>query len=44
MREYIGVCTNCGKGIYCENGFFDGVLHQDSGYLCWACDEKERQK
>ncbi|WP_276282284.1 hypothetical protein [Virgibacillus indicus] len=40
MRELIGKCTSCGKNVYCENGFFDGV--QDNGKLfCNECAEKE---
>ncbi|HET7580702.1 MAG TPA: hypothetical protein VFK33_15600 [Bacillales bacterium] len=44
MKEYIGECKNCGKTIYCENGFLNGVLLPGHEYLCWACDEKEEQK
>ncbi|WP_266095249.1 hypothetical protein [Gracilibacillus oryzae] len=39
MREYIGDCQNCGKEIYCENGFFNGVSVSD-GYLCFDCEEE----
>ncbi|WP_255259783.1 hypothetical protein [Lentibacillus sp. CBA3610] len=41
MRELIGECRSCGKNVYCENGFFDGV-HEDGKLLCYDCaDEKE---
>ncbi|WP_010530347.1 hypothetical protein [Lentibacillus jeotgali] len=42
MRELIGECQQCGKNVYCENGFFDGV--QENGkLLCNECaDEKNR--
>lgn len=26
MRELIGECESCGKNVYCENGFFNGVF------------------
>ncbi|WP_188454598.1 hypothetical protein [Virgibacillus oceani] len=44
MRELIGECQSCGKHVYCENGFFDGV--QLDGVLhCNECAEnKETDK
>jgi formylmethanofuran dehydrogenase subunit E len=41
MRELVGQCQECGKNVYCENGFFDGV--QENGkLLCNDCaDESE---
>lgn len=44
MREYIGKCNICGKEIYCEDGFFNGVLNTHHDYLCFECDAKEQQK
>ncbi len=40
MRELIGQCQSCGKNVYCENGFFDGV-QIDGRLLCNDCAEKE---
>ncbi|WP_176555788.1 hypothetical protein [Virgibacillus ndiopensis] len=40
MRELIGDCQSCGKNVYCEDGFFDGV--QAEGLLhCNECAEKK---
>ncbi|HLR41500.1 MAG TPA: hypothetical protein VK091_07460 [Virgibacillus sp.] len=39
MRELIGPCASCGKNVYCEDGFFDGV--QEAGkLLCNECASK----
>lgn len=44
MKELIGQCKSCGKNIYCEDGFFNGVLLPGHQYLCMDCDEKEHEK
>lgn len=36
MKEFIGECQRCGKHVYCENGFFDGV-HENGELLCNDC-------
>lgn len=36
MRELIGPCSNCGKDIYCRDGFLDGV-YVDGKLLCFEC-------
>ncbi|HLQ70622.1 MAG TPA: hypothetical protein VK142_02415 [Bacillota bacterium] len=40
MKEYIGSCHHCGKDIYCENGFFNGVLLPGHIYRCFECDDE----
>lgn len=40
MREWIGTCQDCGTDIYCENGFFNGVLLPGHTYRCFDCEEK----
>ena len=40
MREFIGTCQICNKDIYCEDGFFNGVLLPGHEYRCFECDEK----
>lgn len=40
MRELIGTCSSCGREVYCENGFFNGV-HQDGKLLCNDCADDE---
>ncbi len=43
MREVIGACQSCGKNVYCENGFFDGVQTEEGRLLCNECAEKEEK-
>ena len=46
MRELIGPCSNCGKDIYCRDGFLDGVYVKGE-LLCFDCaaeQEKEEQQ
>lgn len=40
MKEWIGNCKSCGKDIYCENGFFNGVVLPAHEYLCFDCEEQ----
>ncbi|MFD1361548.1 hypothetical protein ACFQ4A_07750 [Lentibacillus salinarum] len=43
MRELIGQCQSCGREVYCENGFFDGV--QENGrLLCYVCADESDGK
>ena len=44
MREWIGTCKDCGENIYCENGFFNGVVLTNHAYLCFDCEEMECRK
>ena len=39
MREKVGSCSDCGKTIYCLDGFFDGVTAGGEVY-CYLCYEK----
>jgi len=44
MRELIGPCTNCGKDVYCRDGFLEGV-YIDRKLFCFACaDEKAKEE
>lgn len=43
MREWVGSCQRCGVNIYCENGFFNGVILPGHEYLCFDCEEKESE-
>ncbi|MEN2467454.1 hypothetical protein [Ornithinibacillus sp. FSL M8-0202] len=36
MKELVGVCNRCGKEVYCENGFLDGI-HEGGELLCMLC-------
>ncbi|HET7629699.1 MAG TPA: hypothetical protein VFK44_15100 [Bacillales bacterium] len=42
MKEFIGTCKICNKAVYCENGFFNGILLPGHEYLCYDCDEKQQ--
>lgn len=41
MREWIGKCRDCGRDIYCENGFLNGVVLEDQSLKCFPCAEQE---
>lgn len=43
MRELIGKCSDCGKAVYCENGFFDGE-QIDGKLLCNTCAAKQTEE
>ncbi|WP_179107182.1 hypothetical protein [Sediminibacillus massiliensis] len=38
MEEFVGKCQKCGKEIYCENGFLNGVTSEGNLY-CFQCSE-----
>ncbi|QQE73220.1 hypothetical protein KDJ56_15015 [Brevibacillus composti] len=38
--ELIGYCKSCNKELYCQNGFFVGVIHDDQTISCTSCSEK----
>jgi hypothetical protein len=42
MKEPVGSCRRCGKTVYCDNGFLEGVVLNEGGVICLECDEKER--
>ncbi|WP_166805775.1 hypothetical protein [Jeotgalibacillus sp. R-1-5s-1] len=39
MREEVGQCVHCGKTVYCENGFLNGVTEENKLY-CMECGEE----
>lgn len=39
MHELIGLCTNCGKQVFCREGFLEGI-HADGKLYCLECAEK----
>lgn len=43
MMELIGKCTSCGKNVYCENGFFNGV-HEGGKLYCTRCGQDVGKK
>lgn len=40
-KEYLGICSSCGEGIYCHGGFLGGVLEDDGKMICFSCFEEE---
>jgi len=43
MRELIGPCVNCGKDVYCRDGFLEGV-YMNGKLLCNKCAEAQEKK
>jgi hypothetical protein len=41
MEELVGICHQCGKNLYCLDGFFNGVKTEDQKTLCFDCAEEE---
>lgn len=39
MVELIGPCSNCGKDVYCRDGFLEGV-YTDGELICLECEEE----
>ncbi|WP_181349056.1 hypothetical protein [Thalassobacillus sp. CUG 92003] len=37
MVEQVGECESCGKAIYCDHGFLDGVYEQGHLFCSEAC-------
>lgn len=43
MREFIGNCADCGKDLYCLDGFFYGILTKENNILCFDCHENREK-
>ena len=43
MRELVGHCKACGSEIYCNDGFFTGIVLEDKSVICFECEEKEQR-
>ncbi|UJF34519.1 hypothetical protein [Paenibacillus hexagrammi] len=41
MRELVGSCKCCGKAIYCDHGFLNGMVMEDRTLLCFDCFNQE---
>ena len=41
MMELVGSCQQCGKNIYCLDGFLNGVHTKNGRVLCFECEDKE---
>lgn len=40
MKELVGLCSLCGKELFCLDGFFNGVHTDDKRVICFECTEK----
>ncbi|WP_268809841.1 hypothetical protein [Planococcus sp. CAU13] len=43
MIELIGSCVNCGKEVYCRDGFLDGT-YVNSELFCSDCAKELEEK
>ncbi|WNQ09065.1 hypothetical protein MJA45_15565 [Paenibacillus aurantius] len=41
MKELVGHCVLCGRPVYCDSGFLDGVVRDDGKVQCRSCPEEE---
>lgn len=39
MRELVGSCQQCGKEIFCLDGFLNGVHTKDGRVFCFECEK-----
>ena len=42
MNELVGKCSTCGKEIYCENGFLNGI-NENGKLACFECGEEKKE-
>ena len=43
MRELVGPCANCGKDVYCRDGFLEGS-YVNGKLFCMECAEENEEK
>ncbi|EIJ82224.1 hypothetical protein PB1_04810 [Bacillus methanolicus PB1] len=44
MEEFVGFCSECGKQIYCIDGFLNGVVSDDKkGCIAFSAQKKMRR-
>lgn len=39
--EVVGTCSTCGKTVYCDAGFVQGV-HENGQLRCFDCYEQQK--
>ncbi|GEN33127.1 hypothetical protein [Aneurinibacillus danicus] len=44
MREYVGVCVECGAEVYCHDGFIGGIVLEKGKLICFPCSEAKEKK
>ncbi|WP_275425436.1 hypothetical protein [Bacillus sp. CGMCC 1.16541] len=42
MKELVGTCQQCGKDVYCCDGFLDGVVAKE-GITCFSCIQTPKE-
>lgn len=40
MQEFVGSCKECGKQIYCNEGFLAGIVMEDKSVICLDCSNQ----
>ncbi|WP_255822192.1 hypothetical protein [Halobacillus shinanisalinarum] len=40
MQEHVGNCSQCGKEVFCLDGFLNGVVSEDKSLYCFECADK----
>ena len=43
MQEPVGVCVDCGKTVYFDGGFLDGVILEDHTLRCSDCHHARKE-
>ncbi len=43
MKELVNTCCNCGKDLYCIDGFFYGVHTEEQQAFCFECAEQKEK-
>ncbi|MFS0635579.1 hypothetical protein AB1K84_06715 [Mesobacillus foraminis] len=41
MKELVGECIQCGKEVFCLDGFLNGSVDDQQQLLCFECDGAE---
>ena len=44
MQELVGLCKECNKQIFCNDGFLNGIVLDDQSLLCFDCSDKEQER
>lgn len=44
MRELVGKCRQCGKDVYCEDGFLNGAVVEGVGVICSDCAYPDKEQ
>ena len=42
MRELVGYCKACGREVYCNDGFFTGIVLEDKTIVCFDCADEDK--